>query len=777
MKLDQETVVKHQFWFLLGGYFLVWLIAVMWMKFTYPDEINKLKDEYKKASDAVKSANASPVNIATFLPPWEKEAKDFSDHKGKIWQNAWLYQMDMYDWPEEWRQKYDMTNPQVQISSDDRTKYKDKLYLDEIDNLRASAPKWLSPIELKDGFDSVFKPMTKRDWEEIPTREEVWLAQEDFWVKRELLVVVWTAMALQSLMEPVDIDEKQDPTPKDVEARYRFRNKNWEITLNIRKKDKGFVIGGDSTIKNIHPSHHPQALTSAKGKGIWFNVAQDKIRTSFEVRGEPVAWNETKQFSSEDYPDPLGGIKWDKEWLKEHPILVSQGFDQTNCPIRRINAIELAKQDCRTFIWPLQPNHMLAQLDALPEENDPSKAATASPVGPGGAGGSSGGPAMPGGPGGQGSSRGPGGPGGPGGMMGPMMGGGAAPAGNRTPNNHIERDRYLQSPTIDKKSNPPSHHLPLAIQLIVEQSHIHNILLALANSRLRFQITQVEFTHAKEFTPRSEGDKDKKEGTDVQGPRVFTGGMPGMAAGGAEMMRRRMMMQMQMRGSQGGPPDGDPGMRDRMRMEAMRRGSMRGPGGPMPGGAGGPPGMSRMPGGPQMMMRQPGAGGMGPGGPAQQSFTYAPGGMRAGGPMATGAGADPKQNENDQQDDNLVELTVYGIATLYRAPDAPQTSEQSGQSGAPTAQPAQQPPAQATPSGASPAPNAAPPPSGETPPAATTAQPKSGTPAPATQAKDGTPPATQPGGASTPTTPKQPDKQPADQKKAPAPAPPPGGKK
>ncbi len=391
MKLDQETVVKHQFWFLLGGYFVLWLTAVLWMKFSYPSEIEELKKKYDSAAKSVEDAKrAGPVNTATFVPPWDQETKEFSAHKGVIWGDAWHFQEEMYDWPAEWVKKYQgMRNPQVQISSDDLNDYREKLYPRQIQNLRNNLPKLLNPVELKDGFDNIFQP--KKDWREIPTREEVWLAQEDYWVKRELLYIVYWCMAQQALMMPVDIDEKKEPMPQGVETRLRYRNKNWEITLNLRKGNNGLVIGGDSTIKNIHPSHQPQALASAKGKGIWFNIGQDNVRTTFEVRGEPINWSETKNFSEENYPDPLSGFKWDKDYLKEHPIYVSQGFDQTNCPIRRINAMELSKQDCRTFIWPLQPNHLLAQLDALPEDQDPTKKAAASSPAPAGGGGGGGG--------------------------------------------------------------------------------------------------------------------------------------------------------------------------------------------------------------------------------------------------------------------------------------------------------------------------------------------------------------------------------------------------
>jgi hypothetical protein len=255
MKLDKETVVKHQFWFLLGGYLLIWLIAVLVLMFTAPDTIKKAKDAYKKAADDIASASKNPVNKATFLPPWEKEADEFSRHKSVIWKQASDFQQPIYFWPEHLTEKYDMKYPETQISSDDRGRYWHEWYPEQVEQLRKNAPKWIEPVELQGGFDNIFQPKT--EWSETPTREEMWLAQEDLWVKRELLVDVWKAMNWQSLMVEQPIDEKKEPNPdpKNIKARYRFANKNWEITFHIRENDKGFlVIGGDSTIKSVPSS-------------------------------------------------------------------------------------------------------------------------------------------------------------------------------------------------------------------------------------------------------------------------------------------------------------------------------------------------------------------------------------------------------------------------------------------------------------------------------------------------------------------------------------------
>jgi hypothetical protein len=166
------------------------------------------------------------------------------------------------------------------------------------------------------------------------------------------------------------------------------------------------------------------------------------------------------------------------------------------------------------------------------------------------------------------------GPGGPGTGPGGLGGGGAA--SNPTSVNGFERNRYL-------KATAQCRHLPIGMVLIVDQDHVHDVLVAVANSRLRIQITQVEFQH------------------------VASSGMS----------------------APGGMFPGAPG----------------GPGGPAPGGPGGPgtkpppmPIPPKTPGGP------PG----GPGGPGTE--------VPPGGNLGT---------TSPGEDGNLVELRIYGIASIY----------------------------------------------------------------------------------------------------------------
>jgi hypothetical protein len=67
-----------------------------------------------------------------------------------------------------------------------------------------------------------------------------------------------------------------------------------------------------------------------------------------------------------------------------------------------------------------------------------------------------------------------------------MLGGGAPLDGTKI--NKINRQRYIHV-------TPQCKHLPIAIRLIVDQAHVHDVLTAVSNSRLRIQITQVTLTH------------------------------------------------------------------------------------------------------------------------------------------------------------------------------------------------------------------------------------------------------------------------------------------
>ena len=93
----------------------------------------------------------------------------------------------MYNWPFS----FAVNTPQTEISQDDREKYQRELYPNEIKKLKDDALEVLGPVELAGGFEAIYKP---QKWTDAPSREECWLTQEDYWVKRDLLYVIGGAV-------------------------------------------------------------------------------------------------------------------------------------------------------------------------------------------------------------------------------------------------------------------------------------------------------------------------------------------------------------------------------------------------------------------------------------------------------------------------------------------------------------------------------------------------------------------------------------------------------
>ncbi len=95
--MDKESLKKYQFWYLLGGAALLWLILCLTTMFGMAGGA----EEQKKYDEALKGVSGAkqPKN-ASFLPPWQAYKKIFTDQKADIWKKAWDTQEDLYVWPE-----------------------------------------------------------------------------------------------------------------------------------------------------------------------------------------------------------------------------------------------------------------------------------------------------------------------------------------------------------------------------------------------------------------------------------------------------------------------------------------------------------------------------------------------------------------------------------------------------------------------------------------------------------------------------------------------------
>jgi len=377
--------------------------------------------------------------------------------------------------------------------------------------------------------------------------------------------------------------DKSEPALKAGTVRQRFRNPNWELEFLIQKTEQGqTVISPESKLTNVNATRRTQSLAAAQ-----FLVRQGDRSFRINMLGEWLAW---ENFAPLQQSFPVLDVD-------ANPIEVDEVFTPYTSPIKYLNAIQFPGGAG----WEKCNSHRTANLVAKSATQfvEPPKEAAPPPGGQPGM--TPGGPA---GPGALGSA--------PGGIPGPGGPGGSASDTSKT-HNGLVRNRYISV-------TEQVRHMPVALSLVVEQAHMQDLLTAVTNSRLRIQITQVQWKRA--------------EGIKI-GPMVASG------SGGPEGP-----------GSIPGPP-GKPGG---------------------PGSIPGPPSGGRPGGG---IMSPPGGGRTSGSGPASPGPGSTPGRTSGAGPKSPGPGVPagpgygtPRGGTSsttpvDDTDPNLVEVAVYGIAALY----------------------------------------------------------------------------------------------------------------
>ncbi|MFQ3649860.1 MAG: hypothetical protein SNJ75_05955 [Gemmataceae bacterium] len=603
-KADKDALKKNLFWILLGVFLVGWLLTMIFVLLA-SDENPKKNWEAAKA----KIGGVRDPKNESFYAPWNKYKQEASAHKDKVWEAGWLKQKEMYTWPINMVNKPNYPSDKLGNNDSDDLERRTSFRNDEYKTQFAGLDQLVNPVTFSPSFEAVF-PMQVWNKNTAPTREEIWLAQEDFWVRREMLYIVLDALNKVAQFQNITA-QRVDPKaklPNGVEARRVYRNANWELDLLfVKNKERpGLFISGESTIKNVNRTQKTQFLASrtsppgAPGVPFRFYHPGGASRV-IRIAGEPLAYEQVAKLGV-DYD--LSPVNVQAALAGKDPrfaLEVQQVLEWDTSPIRQIDALEIALHCHRTVTWGLKINEELKNLDPLPEKPEGSDATSPAPGGSPAAGGMS----MPGGA-----------PvaGGPGGVPGNAPG--AAPAAaDLTPVTAIPRHRYMH---ITKQCR----HLPIGMRVVIDQSHIHDFLGAVCNSPLRIQITQVSFHHVP--TPSRPGNAGG------------SGTTPGSYPPGSY--------------PPGGGPDSGNDEEDRIRPGAPS--GVRPPPFPMPGRP--------------LTGSYPGGAGWRPG------DDYAGSGFGGSGSVTR-----PTETISIVQDNaKLVELTVYGIATLYERypPAAPKES-------------------------------------------------------------------------------------------------------
>jgi hypothetical protein len=591
-----DSLKKHHFWILAGLAPLLALLSMIFLM-TGPGEAkDKAAADIAKNLDQANKTHGAGYKVLKEDYPKQKEV--LLKQREKLWKANYEDQKRLFDWPQ---------SPRLQSLEQRYQKFGEKMNTPslEFDDLKKSevyeaaydrAGEAIKPTTFPGGtWRRVLRYVS--NWGEIyPTSDRVWLALEDLWVQKALLVPVNDVNAEASKFVLV---QQAGPDGKPVEPpplERTFRSRIWELKLKVPTTGPNANKVILAELKNLTNRLQVLGNNNEMRLNVWLSEGAQPIR--YRIQKDFVKANEEIKV---DTPVPLlhsipGGTEVQKI------VKVEQVLDERTAPVRQVLNIELGYKDAR---------HYPAQLKKPKWWPDTPEATTQPGGGP--FGGAPGGPPA-GAPGGPSGAPGLGSPEGGetggggfkffgGGMIGGAgaTGGRGAKAGSPASVLDYNKDRYVEVTDQVRR-------MPVALVLLVDQMFVQDALVAYANSPLRFQITQY---HWKRFRGSLSGGG-------------FGGGFP-FAPGGGE--------------TGGGEPGGGESSTG-----SPESGGEEPSGYSLPGAGGGPGGLfSGMPGGP---------GGYG----SYSGF----GGLGGFGAAGSGGGVSEAQITS-----GLVELTIYGIVTLY----------------------------------------------------------------------------------------------------------------
>lgn len=441
MKVDKETLIKHQFWIGMAVFVPLVVFTLIWLSSSTADATEAKKKELDAHLNELKLRDENRPKRKNDVAQLEALRQQLEKRKEEIWEKAWKMQEDLLSWPTpEIQEKIaplkfgtDVMVLGEKEASSLRANYARKdVYDPQIEQLantfrtRVTAgkdEKTFDAVEFKGGWKKVLTYV--KDWNvksKSPSSEEVWLAQEDIWLQRELLRALLEANNTVARFKKIE-----GPAAGAGELfRQQFRNDEWQLDLIVfQSKDGKYGLRGK--IKNV--SGKPLPIGQ-----IFFLVQM------FPGGGQPVVLPVQGETLPADKEATIADHLLDLNNRPDGLLGVTQLFEGRTGPIRRIDQIVIGGQAHRTYY----PKLLMSKFSKEVIKDAAAKAAAAGPL-----------------------------------AKGPDL--------SRTEYGLL-RERYAV--TTDQV-----RRIPLAVVVLADQAHAQEILTALTNSKFRFQVTQVGWQH------------------------------------------------------------------------------------------------------------------------------------------------------------------------------------------------------------------------------------------------------------------------------------------
>ncbi|CAN5502497.1 hypothetical protein BH11PLA2_BH11PLA2_03650 [soil metagenome] len=463
--MNKDLLKKHHFWVVALVSLLLAFLAFIFLSSDVSGAIEAKETTIKTAQTKTSSVKAPGV---VALKAIEEQKKTLEKKKDELWKANWDAQKAFYTWPKTADRMFDSFNdlkfgdPIKGFGQDFTDVFrKDSVFKAMYEELAAN----VAPTKFLGGWQAVLGERYFTNWgEKVPEQRQLWLVMEDVWVQRALL-------------EPIrQVDDtaaqftKLEPAASPLKR--SFANRVWQIDLDVVDQAPNKVMKGK--LRNLTKQMQLLGSASTMVLKVWLDPNKDLPPFEFKIEGEYVKGESEFNVSAlQSHVIPPGTTV--TEIFK-----VEQVLDDRTVPIRQINAISLKKLSAKEF----RPNADQALLPPEFWKDDPNAPA----VGP------AGGPAAPAAPAGRGGAVG-GGDGRP--LLPGAVGFGAppTPAAGGTAGGTMDitgavdnnRKRYVEV-------TGQLRRMPVAIQVVCDLRYMQDLMVAYANSPLRFQIVQYHWS-------------------------------------------------------------------------------------------------------------------------------------------------------------------------------------------------------------------------------------------------------------------------------------------
>ncbi len=476
--MKKDIFKKHHFWFLLGAVPLLLGILFILLMVEPASEIAKAATSFKGKMSETSQQKPPGKGV---LDDLDKQKDELEKRRDDLWKTNYERQRvsGVLQWPRASRdpvleafEKAGLPFGFNIVEALDSSLPAEKQYIQRNDEIQkfTKADNYLEAYKTlaesiaptlyeKGSWESVLRFVS--DWKNgRPPFQQFWLALEDFWIQRALLGPIKTVND--------SIARFNDLSPKDATKKFQFQSRIWDLEMELAAETGATVL--KSKLKNR--TDRLQVLGTGKSMrlNVWIDDPARSQPFEYRIEGEIVKGNEEiiPRFVLALHRLPAGSNP-DRIWK------VEQVFDISTVPVRLVRRIDLGFPDSKRATTALKTPKFLedpvAEGAAPGTPANPAEAFTPAPRG-----GVEGGGMVPG-----------------------TGAAGMAPALGPKTGTHEEvllgnKKRYTEV-------NEQIRRMPVGIVIVVDQAYIGDLLVAYANSPLRFHTTQVQMQRFRDSLP------------------------------------------------------------------------------------------------------------------------------------------------------------------------------------------------------------------------------------------------------------------------------------